>query len=302
VQAKHNNIVKNLIAGETNKESIIQDSLKSLADALLVNLLQNEYQAKDLLGSEEQVGLEAIMVPLKNLFSPPSDTLIYERARDCFMEIFVNFVKGSEDIIPGSDTTYTKLLESIRNIPESVRTSKFKLNEEDSEAEETVSAPIEEKKEIAKEIQPAEEQDLNEIEAENENEENEGEEDEEKEVIPEETYDPKKVLKQDSVKTKKFVDEDGFIQVKPEPKNKFEKKVLKGRGRRTGGKAKKEDQRQRAKVDRGRRGAREYRGRGKGREPHDKFGTDDSGKKSKTAHGKHMHWSKGEVRMQKPTE
>jgi len=198
-----------------------------LADALLVNLLQNEYQAKDLIGAEEQVGLEAIMVPLKNLFHPPADTLIYERAKDCFMEIFVNFVKGSEDIIPGSETTYSKLLEDIRNIPESVRTSKFKLNGEDTEAEEEVSIPNEETKEAVDEFQPAAEQDWNEMDAAKE--ENEGdneddeEEEEEKEVIPEVTYDPKKVLKQDSVKTKKFVDEDGFIQVKPESKSRFEK-------------------------------------------------------------------------------
>lgn len=79
-------------------------------------------------------------------------------------------------------------------------------------------------------------------------------------------------------------------------------KILKGKGRKTGGKAKKEDLRQRAKVSRGSRGARGFRGRGRGREPHDKFGTDESGRKSKTAHGRHMHWSKGEVRVEKPTE
>jgi hypothetical protein len=68
--------------GETNQEKTIQKTLNATADALLVNLLQNEYNVKNLLGSDESEGLEAMLVPLKNLVTPPHGQLVYNRARD----------------------------------------------------------------------------------------------------------------------------------------------------------------------------------------------------------------------------
>lgn len=79
---KHNKIIKELKSGEANKEKIEREILNAVADALLVNLLQNEYNVKNLLGSDESVGLEAILVPLKNLVTPPHEQLVYSRARD----------------------------------------------------------------------------------------------------------------------------------------------------------------------------------------------------------------------------
>jgi hypothetical protein len=68
--------------GETNQANTIERTLGTIADALLVNLLQNEYNVSDLLGQEERVGLEALMLPVKSLFNPPADQLSYSRARE----------------------------------------------------------------------------------------------------------------------------------------------------------------------------------------------------------------------------
>jgi|JI10StandDraft_1071094.scaffolds.fasta_scaffold1586886_1 hypothetical protein len=82
VLTKHNKIVKTLQNGEANQDKTIQRTLTIIADALLVNLLQNEYNVKNLLGSDESIGLEAILVPLKNLVTSPHEQLVYSRARD----------------------------------------------------------------------------------------------------------------------------------------------------------------------------------------------------------------------------
>lgn len=69
-------------SGEANQEKDYSKALNATADALLVNLLQNEYNVKNLLGSDESKGLEAMLVPLKNLVTPPHGQLVYNRARD----------------------------------------------------------------------------------------------------------------------------------------------------------------------------------------------------------------------------
>jgi seryl-tRNA synthetase len=82
VLTKHTKIVKELKDGETNQANTIERTLGTIADALLINLLQNEYNVSDLLGQEERVGLEALMLPVKSLFNPPADQLSYSRARE----------------------------------------------------------------------------------------------------------------------------------------------------------------------------------------------------------------------------
>lgn len=305
----HKEEIKALATGESNQDNTIQTSLGSLADALLVNLLQNEYQVKDLLSEEDKVGLEAIMVPLKNLFTPPAEEIIYDRARECFLEIFVNYVKGSEDLIPGSDTTYQRLLTAIGNIPESVRTSSHRLDQPEEPAQEPeqeaeAQAEAEEETKVVEEEPQAEEakpqleeQDWNAIDQNAEEEDKEEAEQEEEE--PEVEEKPKKEKEEQKI-SKKYVDDDGFTHIKPVGKSKYENRNLRGRGRRGGGKDKRDAKRQRAKVDRGAK--KHYRGRGRGKHPHDKYGQDESGKKSKDAHGNHQNWHKGEVRVDKPAE
>ncbi len=314
VMKKHNKIVKELSQGEEQKVEAVDESLGSVADALLVNLLQNEYDVRNLLGDEERTGLEAIMVPVKNLFTPPADTLIYDRARACFLEIFTNFVKGSEEIIPGSETTYSNLLSSIQGIPESVRTSSHRLDAEDTAADVSPEVPLSMTPEVPQETNevqvqeeepaqataPSPDQDWNQIDnAEEEDDDADLEEDKQEQEEPEEKPKKSKIKKQESINNKKYVDEDGFVFAKPMGKSKIESKSLRGRGRRGGGKDKREAQRQRAKVDRrggrggrGDRGGRGYRGRGRGGNQ-DKSSTDEHSKKS---HGKPGHWKKGEVR------
>ena len=305
VMGKHKSIVKGLEDGESNREHTIQSTLKNIADALLINLLQNEYAVQDLIDEEERVGLESLMVPLKSLFHPPGNEVNYDRARDCFLELFVNLSKGSQDIIPGSHTTYSKLLESMNNIPESVRTSTFKLDGTDQHTQEKeVSNEEEEEKVEVHQEEPAQEaapqdqeQDWNEVEQQ-EDEDDDDEEDKEEDEEPEQEENPKKVVKEDNKISKKYVDDDGFTHVKAPGKSYAEKQSLRGRGRRGGGRDKRERQRQNAKVDRGGKNFRGH-GKGRGRHPHDKFGTDETtGRKSKAAHGKNPHWHKGEVRVE----
>ncbi|MCG8522029.1 MAG: hypothetical protein MI744_07480, partial [Pseudomonadales bacterium] len=256
VMAKHNKIIKELSNEEELRDSTIHESLGSVADALLVNLLQNEYDAKDLLAEQEKTGLEAIMVPIKSLFTPPAQTLIYNRARECFLEIFTNFVKGSPDIIPGSETTYRDLLSEIKNIPEGVRTSSHRLDAQDTSDGASPEVAHEEAAEVQVDASaPAQAEPHSEepeaAAAEDAADEGEGQVEEDKEEGEEETLEEtkgKKPRKQESINNKKYVDEDGFIYAKPLGKSRQENKNLRGRGRRGGGKDKRDKQRQRAKI------------------------------------------------------
>jgi hypothetical protein len=322
--AKHNKIVKDLKTGEANKENTIKETLGSVADALLVNLLQNEYHTTHLVGKEETVGLEALMIPLKNLFTPPGNQIVYSKAKECFLELFVNFAKGSEDIIPGSDTTYSKLLSDIRNIPaESIQTS-YKLNVVES-APVVHHVHVEETKQAVRSEHthaPAPRQG-----GWNQDEQQDDEDVNEHDVVEEEAKPTIEQLVEEDVrkdmvkgipayknKDKEFIDEDGFVRVKPHTRPDFEHNVLRGKGRR-GGKKGRNGETERLRVNdgkgprgtrgRGARGERGTRGRGRGGQIHnDKHDIDENGNKIKTAHGKHSHWKKGEVRVEQtqPTE
>lgn len=313
---KHNDIVKGLEKDEPQKDdTIINKSLGAVADALLVNLLQNEYGVKDLLENEEMIGLKALLMPLKSLFNPPADQIIYDRARDCFLEVFEAYVKGSKDIIPGSDTTYNSLLKSINNLPDSVKKQTHTLDQEKAKQEqaEALARAEESKKEVSVSGTAHDEPEWNQ---EGEDEDSPGVENipvEGDEVVQESVNEPtieelvENDVKKDMVKNpktylkkKSFVDEDGFVHVKPHARSEFEHNTLRGRGRR--GKKGRHGETDRYKV-RGGKGPRGFRGRGRGGKiHHDKHDVDHTGRKTKTAHGKKPHWNKGEVRTQQNLE
>jgi hypothetical protein len=308
ILTKHQKIVKNLKSGESNKDKTIKETLGSVADALLVNLLQNEYHVKDFVGKEETVGLEAIMLPLKNLFNPPGHQLVYSRAKECFLELFVNFVKGTEDIIPGSDTTYSKLLADIRHIPADAVNHSYKLAP-------VVAAPVvhhgyvEETKQVAR-VEPVHASNHREGEwngnhqqdDEDDNEQYRGEEDRKptiEELVEEDVKrDMVKGIPEFKNKNKEFIDEDGFQHVKPHQRPELEHNILKGKGRRGGQKGRRGET-QRLRVYGGK--DPKVRGRGRGAHVHhDTHGIDEDGKKIRTAHGKHSTWKAGKVRVDVP--
>lgn len=223
--------------------------------------------------------------------------------------MFQSFVKGSEDIIPGSSVTYNHLLTQIHNLPESVRQETHTIvpKVEVVHKEEVVHHVEEEKH--ATESKPTddwnaaaeEDQDHDGVADEAEHEAESAEEQPTVEQLVEE--DVKKDMvkgKKEFLKSKGFVDEDGFIHVKPHERPSYEHEYLRGRGRR--GKKGRHGETDRYKV-RGGKGPRGFRGdrggiggRG-GLKHHDKHGIDEDGIKLKTAHGKHSNWSKGEVRV-----
>jgi hypothetical protein len=301
VLAKHNKIVKELKSGEANQEKTIQRTLTTVADALLVNLLQNEYNVKNLLGSDESVGLEAILVPLKNLVTPPHEQLVYSRARDCFVQVFQSFVSGSEDIIPGSGVTHSHLLAQIHNLPESVRQETHSLapKAEPAHLEQAAEQPAEEVKVAADDKLAA---DWNAADEDDEHDEPADEAEQEHEQQPSAEQLAEEDVKRDMVRGKKeflkhkgFVDEDGFVHVKPHDRPSYEHDYLRGRGRR--GRKGRHGETDRYKV-RGGKGPRGFRGGARGgAKHHDKHDVDETGRKVKTAHGKHPNWSKGEVRV-----
>lgn len=308
---KHKQIVKGLKTGEANVDNTVKRTLGVVADALLVNLLQNEYNVKNLLGNEERIGLEAIMLPIKNLFNPPADQLVYSRARECFITLFESFVKGSNDIIPGTDATYNKLLSDIQSIPEDVKQATYRLDAEETAAEEAPQAQEyyeEEKVEVVPQQTQAVGATWNEVDQEDEevdhapNAQHRQEEEEEKPTVEELVeQDVQKDMvrgKRSFLKEKTFIDEDGFVHAKPHARNEFEHNMLRGRGRR--GKKGRHGDTDRLKV-RGGKGPRGMRGRGRGgKYHHDKHDVDEAGRKTKTAHGRRPHWSKGEVRVDQP--
>jgi hypothetical protein len=308
ILTKHQKIVKNLKTGESNEDKTIKETLGSVADALLVNLLQNEYHVKDLVGKEETVGLEALMLPLKNLFTPPGHQLVYSRAKDCFLELFVNFVKGTKDIIPGSDTTYSKLLADIRGIPVDAVNHSYKLAP-------VVAAPVvhhgyvEETKEVvraepvhASAPREGEWNGFHQQDEVDDNDQNREEEDRKptiEELVEEDVKrDMVKGVPEFKNKNKEFIDEDGFQHVKPHQRTELEHNILRGKGRRGGQKGRRGET-QRLKVYGGK--DPKVRGRGRGAHVHhDKHGINEDGKKIRTAHGKHSTWKQGEVRVDAP--
>ena len=216
--------------------------MTAVADTLLVNLLQNEYNVKNLLGSNESVGLEAILVPLKNLVTPPHEQLVYSRARDWFVQVFQSFVKGSEEIIPGSSVTYSHLLTQIHNLPESVRQETHNIAPKvEVVHKEEVVQHVEEEKHAA-ESKPVEDWNAADEDDEHDHDEQADEAEQEAEQTEEQpTVDQlvEEDVKKDMIKGKKeflknkgFVDEDGFIHVKPHERPSYEHEYLRGRGRR----------------------------------------------------------------------
>lgn len=302
---------KTLKAATEKPATTINTALGHMADALLINLLQNEYDVKDLLSSSSRVGLESLMIPIKSLFNPPADQLSYTRARECFIEVFTNFINGTEDIIPGSSVKYSELLADVtshsttslvENIPNSVTQHVYKLDAQDTAAEE-VEAPEEEEKFI--ETAKPQEKEWNKFEQMNEEPQEENEQQEEEQPTIEELVeeDVKKDMvqgKKTFMKNKEFIDEDGFTHVKPHARSDFEHNMLRGKGRK--GRKGRRGETDRLKV-RGGKGPRGMRGltRG-GKVHHDKHDVDDTGRKTKTAHGKKPTWSKGNVRVENSAE
>lgn len=218
--------------------------------------------------------------------------------------MFQSFVKGSEDIIPGSSVTYSHLLTQIHNLPESVRQETHNIAPKvEVVHKEEVVQHVEEEKHAA-ESKPVE--DWNAADEDDEHDHDEQADEAEQEAEPTEEQptvdqlveeDVKKDMikgKKEFLKNKGFVDEDGFIHVKPHERPSYEHEYLRGRGRR--GKKGRHGETDRIKV-RGGKGPRGFRGGRGGMKHHDKHDVDDAGRKVKTAHGKHPNWSKGEVRV-----
>ena len=82
ILAKHQEILQNMETGAVKEEEVVRKALHSIADALLVNSLQNNYGVQNLLDDDNSHALEALLVPLKNLVNPPSESLKYDRALD----------------------------------------------------------------------------------------------------------------------------------------------------------------------------------------------------------------------------
>jgi hypothetical protein len=306
ILAKH----KSLKAATEKPSTTINTALGHMADALLINLLQNEYDVRDLLSPSSRIGLESLMIPIKSLFNPPADQLSYTRARECFIEVFTNFINGTEDIIPGSNVKYSELLSDVQahsttslveNIPNSVTQHVYKLDAQETAAEEMQADEEEKYVETAK----PQEKEWNKFDKMNEEPQENGQNVQEEEPTVEELVeeDVKKDMiqgKKAFMKNKEFIDEDGFTHIKPHSRSEFEHNVLRGRGRK--GRKGRRGETDRLKV-RGGKGPRGMRGltRG-GKVHHDKHDVDEAGRKTKTSHGKKPTWSKGNIRVDQPTE
>lgn len=265
------------------QDEIITHSLGRVADALLINLLQNQNGVRSFLQSNENAGLKAALIPLQSLISPNSSSLVYNKARECFVEVFRSLAKGSEDIIPGSSVSYKQLADNLDRIPAKSKNELISLSrvEEEKVASTSVlaeSKSIEETKAPTKAVERAapKEPTIEQL----------AEEDAKLEAFKVE-----KVV----IAPKVFIDEDGFTHVKPHSRPAYEHDALKGRGRR--GKKGRHGETDRLKV-RGGKGGKPIRGRGQGH--YDKHGIDEEGRKVKTAHGG-QHWKKGEVRVEAPS-
>jgi hypothetical protein len=273
---------------DKNVDSIISNSLGRVADALLINLLQNKFNVNDVLGDNEREGLRAVLVPLEQIMNPSANSIVYDRARDCFVEIFKSLAWGSEDIIPGSNVTFRHLVEQIDLIPGNVKNSEHSLHQPKTQTATVVSvttdepaahasAPVEEVKKASKKAAkkaPVQEEDkeptIEQL----------AEEDAQREQVD---------FKATTIASKQFIDEDGFIQVKPHARPAHEHDHLKKKFR---------DNRQARKNHTERyhvRGGKPIRGRG-GRGHTDKHDLTDKGGKDKRAHGNDKR-GKGEVRV-----
>ena len=265
---------------DKSQDQIISHALGRVADALLLNLLQNDRSVRNLLESHDNIGLKAALVPLQSLIAPTSGSLVYNRAKECFVEVFKSLAKGSEDIIPGSNVTYRQLSEHVDKIPAKVKNELISLNKK--EEEKVVTSAVVHESKVVEETKVAAKP-HEEVEERSPTAEELGEEDAKKEFF--------KVNKV-SLGQKEFIDEDGFTHVKPHSRPAYEHDLLRGKGRR--GRKGRHGETDRLKV-RGGKGGKPLRGRGHGH--HDKHDLDEAGRKIKTAHG-NPNWKKGEVRVE----
>lgn len=281
------------------EERIIENALGRVADALLINLLQNHHQTQTLIGDHENDGLKALLVSFHAISHPDTKNIIYDRARDCFVEVFRSFAKGSEDIIPGSNVTYRHLAEQVDSIPASVRKASHSFAKPEVVAVQqpvqvSVTQEVKKQEEVKQEAQP-------DVWHQQDDEDDGNEEDEENDATIEQLA-AEDALKEQipvpltAMKNKAFIDEDGFTHVKPHARPAAEHQYLQKKFRNNRQARNKHTERWKVKEGGSDlRGGRGHRGRG-GHVHHDKHDWKEGGGKNKTAHG-NTHWKKGEVRV-----
>jgi len=193
-------------------------------------------------------------------------------------------------------------LEDIQNVPDSVKQQFYRLDAEETAAEEP--RPVEEAKRSAEQPLAANSREervrgdheeglfTNASHPQQTSEEVDDREPTLEELVAGDVEKDMVDIKKVALKPKEFIDDDGFTHVKPHERSEFEHNVLRGKGRRGGRKGDTE----RLKV-RGGKGPRGIRGHGRGGRNNDKYGADDQGKKLKNAHGKHPKSGKGQVRV-----
>ena len=206
-------------------KQVLNDNVRQIADACLVNSLQSQY-GKTILSEDEASALDNALIAIRTAINP-GPTLHYENVRNGFVELFGQFLTKSEELVPGTNVSFAQLSNKIQSIDSEVTTQIYHEKADEPEPE------PEEQKEVNEPEAAAPDQEENWA-AESDDGESEDQDDEEQfETTPHPNQQAKGgVSRKPHQKAKQNLDADGFTVVKDQRfYNKNNKKFGKRGGR-----------------------------------------------------------------------
>jgi len=89
---------------ETANHDVLENGVKIIADACLVNSLHQNF-GQQILEDNEHVALATALTAI-TAANAPADLVNYQRVREGFVQLFTQLVSKSDEIIPGSHVSF----------------------------------------------------------------------------------------------------------------------------------------------------------------------------------------------------
>lgn len=111
-----------LVTEETKQETpstdVLENGVKLIADACLVNSLHQNFD-QQILAADEHTALATALTAI-TAASASAEVINYQRVREGFVQLFTQLVSKSEEIIPGSSVSFEQISEKLTSLPKEV--------------------------------------------------------------------------------------------------------------------------------------------------------------------------------------
>lgn len=103
---------------ETPSTDVLENGVKLIADACLVNSLHQNFD-QQILAADEHTALATALTAI-TAASAPAEVINYQRVREGFVQLFTQLVSKSDEIIPGSSVSFNQISEKLTSLPKEV--------------------------------------------------------------------------------------------------------------------------------------------------------------------------------------